>query len=208
MPDHPEPPGDVVEHLGDIFAELGHGAAAGRASAGAVMLRFVHDLLPRQVVRQLLALGLASLTDRQRPVFGGGFTEFFHLAGFQLFEPQLELFDLPGHALRGAAKLHPPQLGDLELQLFDLQGAQLDSEPCRLQFCSCFHQFTLAGQGKSPQRIRVGGQIGRGQRHTLSLSNATASDQNKPRIADMSQQHGSRWRRRCYRPAPIHRLDQ
>jgi hypothetical protein len=163
MPDHPEPPRDVVEHLGDVFAEPGHGAAAGWASAGAVVLRFVHDLLTGQVVRQLLALGLASLADRQWPVFGGGF------AGFQLFEPQLELFDLPGHALRGAAKLHPPQFGDLELQLLDLQGAQLDGELCRLQFRSCVRQFALAGQGKSPQCIGVGGQIGRGQRHALSF---------------------------------------
>src|SRR5580693_9043960 len=208
MPDHPEPPRDIVEHLGDIFAEPGHGAAAGRASAGAVMLRFVHDLLPGQVVRQLLALGLASLADRQRLVFAGGLADRLGLAGFQLLEPQFELLDLPGHALRGAAKLHPPQLGDLELQLLDLQGAQLDGEPCRLQFRGCFRQFALAGQGKSPQRIRVGGQIGRDQRHTLSLSNATAPDQNEPRIPDLSQQHRSRWRWRCYRPTPIHRLDQ
>jgi hypothetical protein len=174
MPDHPEPPRDIVEHLSDVFAKPGHGAAAGRAGAGAVVLRFVHDLLPGQVVRQLLALGLASLPDRQRPVFGGGLADRFGLAGFQLLEPQFELFDLPGHALRGATKLHPPQLGDLELQLLDLQGAQLDGEPCRLQLRGRRRQFALAGQGKSPQRVRVGGRIGRGQRHTLSLSKATA----------------------------------
>ena len=143
------------------------------------MLRFVHDLLPGQVVRQLLALGLASLADRQRPVFIASLADFFGLADFQLFEPQLKLFDLPGDALRRAAKLHPPQLGDLELQLLDLQGAQLDGEPCRLQFRSCFRQFALAGQGKSPQRIRVGGQIGAGQRHAPPLSNATAGRQER-----------------------------
>ena len=38
-------------------------------------------------------------------------------------ERTLELFDLPGQPLRGAAELHPPQLGDLELELLDLQGA-------------------------------------------------------------------------------------
>ena len=125
------------------------------------MLRFVHDLVPGQMVRQLVALGLASLADRQRLVVAGGLADRFGLAGLQLLEPQFELLDLPGHALRGAAKLHPPQLGDLELQLLDLQAVQLDSEPCRLQFRSCFRQLALAGQGKSPQRIRVGGQIGR-----------------------------------------------
>ena len=134
-PDHPEPPRDIVEHLGDVFAEPGHGAAAGRASAGAVMLRVVHDLFPGQMVRQLLAPGLASLADRQRLVFAGGLADRGGLAGFQRLEPQLELFDLPGHPLRRAAKLHPP-LGDLELHLLDLQGAQLDGELGRLQFRS------------------------------------------------------------------------
>src|SRR5271155_4853304 len=33
-------------------------------------------------------------------------------------------------------------------------------------------------------------------------------DQNEPRIPDMLQQHGSRRHWRCYRPAPVHRLDQ
>jgi hypothetical protein len=37
----------------------------------------------------------------------------FGFVGFQLFEPQFELLDLPGHSLRRAAELHPPQLGDL-----------------------------------------------------------------------------------------------
>src|SRR6516164_1520541 len=78
------------------------------------------------------ALGLASLADRQRLVFAGGLADRFSLAGLQLLEPQFELLDLPGHPLRGAAKLHPPQLGDLELQLLDLQGAQLDGELGRL----------------------------------------------------------------------------
>src|SRR5271155_3545877 len=93
MADDPEPPGDIVEHLGDVFAKLGHAAAAGRAGAGPVVLRFVHDLLPRQVVRQLLALWLASLADRQRPVLTGGLADRCGLAGFPLLEPQLELFD-------------------------------------------------------------------------------------------------------------------
>ena len=111
-----------LEHLGDVFAKLGHAAAADGADAGPIILRFVHDLLPGQVVRQLLALWLGTFADRQWPVFGDGLTEFFYFAGFQLFEPQLELFDLPGDALRRAAKLHPPQLGDLKLQLLRSPG--------------------------------------------------------------------------------------
>jgi hypothetical protein len=87
MADHPESPRYIVEHLGDVFAKLGHGAAAGGAGTGAVVLWFVHDLLPRQVVWQRLALGLASLANRQRSVLGGGLTDLFGLAGFQLFQP-------------------------------------------------------------------------------------------------------------------------
>jgi len=67
---------------------------------------------------------------------------------------------LPGQPLRGAAELHPPQLGDLELQLLDFEGAQLDGELCRLQFRGRCCQFTLAGQSKGPQCVRIGGQIG------------------------------------------------
>src|ERR1700757_2472748 len=94
MPDHPEPPRDIVEHLGDIFAEPGHGAAAGRAGAGAVMLRFVHDLLPGQVAGRFFALALPSLADRRRLVFAGGLADRFALAALQLLEPQFELLDL------------------------------------------------------------------------------------------------------------------
>src|ERR1700756_158164 len=41
-----------------------------------------------------------------------------------------------------------------------------------------------------------------------SLSKAAEADQNKQRIPDLSNQHGSRRRGRCYRSPPIHCLDQ
>jgi hypothetical protein len=59
--------------------------------------------------------------------------DLFGFAGLQLLEPQFELLDLPGQSLRRAAELHPPQLGDLELELLDFQGTQLDGELCCLQ---------------------------------------------------------------------------
>ena len=160
MPDYPEPTGDVVEDLRDVFTEPSHVAAAGGTDAGPVVLRLVRDLLTGQMVRQRLALWPVPLTYRKRPAFGGSLGDLFGLAGFQFLEPQFELFDLPGQPLRGAAKLHPPQLGDLKLELLDFEGAQLDSELCRLQFRGRRRQFTLAGQGKGPQCVRVGGQIG------------------------------------------------
>jgi hypothetical protein len=114
------------------------------------MIGFVHDLLTRQLIRQLVALWPCPLA--RRPVFGVALADLFGLAGFQLLE-------LPGQPLRSAAELHPPQLGDLELQLLDLEGAQLDGEPCRLHFRGRRRQLTPAGQGKSPQRVSIGAQI-------------------------------------------------
>jgi hypothetical protein len=84
-------------------------------------------------IGKLVALRSCPLAQRQRSVFGGSLADLFGLAGFQLLEPQLELLNLPGQPLRGAAELHPPQLGDLELQLLDFEGPQLNGELCRLQ---------------------------------------------------------------------------
>ena len=92
--------------------------------------------------------------------FGRDGDDLFGFAGFQLLEPQFELLDLPGQPLRGAAELHPPQLGDLEFELLDFQGAQLDGELGRLQLRRRRRQFALHGQGKGPQRCGIGGQIG------------------------------------------------
>lgn len=96
VPDHSEPARDIVEDLGDVFAKPSHVAAAGRTGAGAIVLRLVHRLLTRQVVRQRLTLWPVPLTDRQRPVFGGSLGDLFGFTGFQLLEPQFELLDLPG----------------------------------------------------------------------------------------------------------------
>src|SRR5580693_9270562 len=126
MPDHPEPAGDVVEDLRDVFTEPSHVAAAGGTGASPVVLRFVRDLLTGQVVRQRLTLWPVPLTYWKRPAFGGSLGDLFGLAGFQFLEPQLKLFDLPGQPLRGAAELHPPQL-------LDFEGTQLDGELCRRQ---------------------------------------------------------------------------
>jgi hypothetical protein len=119
MPDHPEAAGDIVEDLGNVFAEPSHVTAADGTGAGAIVLRLVHDLLAGQVIRKLVALRSCPLAQRQRLVFGCSLADLFGLAGFQLLEPQLELLDLPGQPLRGAAELHPPQPGDLKLQLLD-----------------------------------------------------------------------------------------
>src|SRR6202030_1892401 len=89
MPDHLKPTGEIVEHLGDVFTEPSHVAAARRTSATAVVLGFVHDFLARQMIRQRLALRPGALTSRHWSVFGSGLADLFGLAGFQLLKAQL-----------------------------------------------------------------------------------------------------------------------
>ena len=93
-----EVPGHVVQHLGHVLAELGHPAAAIRAGACTVIGRLMHNLLPRQMIGQRLALWFAALANRPRAVGGrnlgfdaGGVAGH---AGFQLLQPELKLGDL------------------------------------------------------------------------------------------------------------------
>jgi hypothetical protein len=60
--------------------------------------------------------------------------------------------------LIASSALKPPQLGNLEFELFDLQGLVLHRQLGRLQ-------FVLAGQGEGTQRGRIGGQFSPGARH-------------------------------------------
>ena len=81
--------GHVIQHLGDVLAQLGHPLAAVGAFAGTVIGRLMHDLLARQMIRQRLALRFAALADR-RHGFGGigfGFRVGFGLAGLQFLKP-------------------------------------------------------------------------------------------------------------------------
>jgi hypothetical protein len=52
------------------------------------VLRLVHSLLTRQVVRQRLALWPVARTDPQWPVFSGSLRDLCGFTGFQLLEPQ------------------------------------------------------------------------------------------------------------------------
>jgi hypothetical protein len=55
--DHFEVPGNVIENLGDILADLAHLAAAGRAGAA----RLMHDFAAWQMRRQCPASGLLAV---------------------------------------------------------------------------------------------------------------------------------------------------
>ena len=158
--DHLEVARHIIQNLGDVLTQFGHALAAVGTLAGAILGWLMHHLLARQMLRQWLALWLGPLADRWRRIgnLSLGFRNDLGLAGFQFLQPQFKLFDLAAAPLRRAAKLHAPQLGNLELELFDLQRFVLNREFRHLQ-------LTLAGQGKGAQFIRIGGQFGRGERH-------------------------------------------
>ena len=154
----------VVEHFGHVLAELAHAAAACGTGAGVIIGGLMHHLLARQMIRQRLARWLVTNSGRCRGL--GGFTlgGIFGGLGFQRLEPQFELGDLVVDPFRRAAELHPPQLGNLELELFDLQGLVLHRQLGR-------PQLVLAGQGEGTQRGGIGGQFSPGERHDQCLSN-------------------------------------
>jgi hypothetical protein len=158
-----EVPRYVVEHFGHVLAELAHAAAARRTGAGAIIGGLMHHLLARQMIRQRLAGRFVACTGRCRGLGGFGLGGVFGSLGFQRLEPQFELGDLVVDPFRRAAELHPPQLGNLELELFDLQGLVLHRQLGR-------PQLVLAGQGEGTQRGRIGRQFSRGERHGHSLS--------------------------------------
>ncbi len=99
MPDYLEAAGEIIEHLGDVLAQRSHVAAALAAAAGAVLFRFVHDLGARQMVGQGLPLWPGAIGHRQRSALGDGLADRLGLSGFQLLQPQLELFDASADAL-------------------------------------------------------------------------------------------------------------
>ena len=122
MANNLEAVGDVLQLLGDIFAELAQLAAA----VGTAVARnaVCHDFA-REMLRQRLAPG-----SRLRfPSRGHAIDSRFHLSlrGLQFFEMEFELFELKNHLLALDAEHPALQLLDDQLQMFDLLavGAQL-----------------------------------------------------------------------------------
>ena len=97
---------------------------------------------------------------RCRLILGFSAGDVFSLAALQFLEPEFELLDLAADPLRRPAKLHSPQLGDLEFQLLDLQRLELHRRLCRLQ-------LALTGQREDTQFGGIVRQIGRGERHAI-----------------------------------------
>ena len=114
--------GDVLQLLGDIFAELAQLAAA---IGTAVAVRKMRDELAREMLGQRLAPG-SRLRFFSR---GDAFDDGFHLGlrGLQLFQMKFELLKLNNDLLALDAEHPALQLLDDQLQAFDLlaAGAQL-----------------------------------------------------------------------------------
>jgi hypothetical protein len=89
----------VIQDFGDVLAQPGHAGAAIRAGAGAVVLRFVNDLLAGKMLGQWLTLRFA-LPGNHGTIFRLRLGDILGFAGLQLFELQLKLFDLTGDPLR------------------------------------------------------------------------------------------------------------
>ena len=149
---------NILQHLGDVFAELAQLAALG---AG-VRSRRVSMYFARQVLRQRTAAGPRSIVVERC-------TLRYRALGadrLQLFELQLQLLDLARDPLALGAKQHPAKLGDDQLQMFDLAvvGKQLSVLD---------NQLAVLGQQQRPQSIGVEcAQIGKRRRRNHDLEYA------------------------------------
>src|SRR5260221_10125908 len=93
--------------------------------------------------------GLRLLPLREGMVRRLGLDHVFGFAGLELLEPEFELLDLAGDPLRRPAELHAAQLGDLELELLDLQRGELDRDLGRLELRARGRKFGLQASAKA-----------------------------------------------------------
>src|SRR3546814_13218481 len=84
-------------------------------------------------------------------------------------EHQLQLLDLPVQLLRGVPEGHPTQLGELRLELLDLQGFLDQPGMCLLQLLGQLLRLPGRSNTQAEHRLNVIGQGGRLQRHEYTL---------------------------------------
>ena len=118
MTKHLEAGANVLQHLGDIFAEFAQSAAA---VGTRFMTGHVGMDLARKMFRQRAAKGLG----RCRPVCWSDGLRLFDGAGrLQFFQLQLELLDLTEDLLTPGAEEHALQLLDQQNEALDLARAR------------------------------------------------------------------------------------
>src|SRR3546814_5073205 len=97
------------------------------------------------------------------------YTTLFRSALLKVAEHQLQLLDLPVQLLRGVPEDHPTQLGELRLELLDLQGFLDQPGMCLLQLLGQLLRLPALLQHQAAQRLHVIGQGGSVQRHESTL---------------------------------------
>ena len=148
MTDHLEPGRNLLQHLGDIVAQLREMRSA---AAGANFARRMDDLFTRKMIRQRFANRLTPFSLGAFGLIGirGLRRNPRRFAFLQILQHHLKLDDL-GIALLGRlVELHPPQLGQLGLVLFDQDAQREACEAWRTQ--SLGRQRSKAGLDR-PQR--------------------------------------------------------
>ena len=90
-----------------------------------------------------------------RKTGGGGRLRLLRLGLLQIFQPQLQLFDLPLHLLRLAPELHPSQLAQQQLQSRDLTFPLLQLLLPFEQLLVGQNPCLMFGQQQSPQPFAI-----------------------------------------------------
>lgn len=116
MADDLEAGWQVLQHLGDILAQrLQHAAAGGTVLLGGMMgMDFTRQMLGQWPALVRHGSAIRDRISALRCGCGLG------VVRFELFQLQFQLLDLTLDLLRTSSKLHPLQLGDQQLQMFNL----------------------------------------------------------------------------------------
>jgi hypothetical protein len=93
----------------------------------------------------------------------------FAFFGQQIFQAGFQLLDLPVQLLGFAAELHAPQLGQLQLKLFDFQRAHAERLLQRRYCVPQLLQFAVALKQQCPQGFDIVRQSIRDGWHARSL---------------------------------------
>ena len=118
LPDHFESRRHVLQNFRNVFAEKFQLSTAVRASC---LLRQIRSHFARQVFRQWPPRRFRrDVCNGRNPCRCVRSSCVLRLRRLQLVQPQLQLLDLTIQLLRLTPELHPPQLGDQQLQMLDL----------------------------------------------------------------------------------------
>ena len=150
LTDHFESRRHVLQNFRNVFAEKFQLAAAVRAS---FLLRQIRSHFARQVLGQWLSYWFRrDACNGRNPCRCVRSSCVLRLRRLQLVQPQLQLLDLTIQLLRLTPELHPPQLGDQQLQMLDLVVARQQLFVLRQDQCFQCSEIQLIEIGESVMR--------------------------------------------------------